>query len=59
MWPVPFQEGRLAVPTEPIPWPSDRKERVSVNGFGIGGANAHVSPPSTNDPNGRVAHFAQ
>ncbi|PYH51329.1 type I polyketide synthase [Aspergillus niger CBS 101883] len=51
---IPFQEGRLAVPTEPIPWPSDRKERVSVNGFGIGGANAHVSPPSTNDPNGRV-----
>ncbi|KAI2846207.1 hypothetical protein CBS11852_1459 [Aspergillus niger] len=39
---IPFQEGRLAVPTEPIPWPSDRKERVSVNGFGIGGANAHV-----------------
>ncbi|SPB43239.1 unnamed protein product [Aspergillus niger] len=39
---IPFQEGRLAVPTEPISWPSDRKERVSVNGFGIGGANAHV-----------------
>ncbi|GLA62400.1 putative PKS/NRPS-like protein biosynthetic cluster [Aspergillus tubingensis] len=39
---IPFQKGRLTVPTEPIPWPSDRKERVSVNGFGIGGANAHV-----------------
>ncbi|XRM46123.1 hypothetical protein ABZX51_009176 [Aspergillus tubingensis] len=39
---IPFQKGRLAVPTQPIPWPSDRKERVSVNGFGIGGANAHV-----------------
>ncbi|GAT27795.1 polyketide synthase [Aspergillus luchuensis] len=39
---IPFQKGRLEVPTEPIPWPSDRKERVSVNGFGIGGANAHA-----------------
>lgn len=29
---------------EPTPWPNDRAERVSVNSFGIGGTNAHVSP---------------
>lgn len=32
----------LSVPTEPMPWPEGRKERVSVNSFGIGGTNAHV-----------------
>lgn len=41
--PVPFEEANLKVPLEPIPWPNDRAERVSVNSFGIGGANAHVS----------------
>jgi acyl transferase domain-containing protein len=30
------------VPNEPVPWPKDRYERVSVNSFGIGGTNAHV-----------------
>ncbi|KAK0385887.1 hypothetical protein NLU13_7064 [Sarocladium strictum] len=39
---IPFVKGRLQVPLEPIPWPLDRSERVSVNSFGIGGANAHV-----------------
>lgn len=27
-----------------MPWPTGRDERVSINSFGIGGANAHVSP---------------
>jgi acyl transferase domain-containing protein len=40
--PVPFEAGKLTVPTEPKPWPFDRAERVGVNSFGIGGANAHV-----------------
>ncbi|KAK3317264.1 putative polyketide synthase [Cercophora scortea] len=39
---IPFDEGKLTVPTEALPWPADRLERVSVNSFGIGGANAHV-----------------
>ena len=30
------------MPVEPTPWPQDREERVGVNSFGIGGANAHV-----------------
>lgn len=41
---VPFKSARLQVPTECIPWPSDRLERVSINSFGIGGTNVHVSP---------------
>ncbi|KAJ5297689.1 Acyl transferase/acyl hydrolase/lysophospholipase [Penicillium antarcticum] len=32
----------LSVPTEPTPWPAAKRERISVNGFGIGGTNAHV-----------------
>ncbi|KAK4183707.1 lovastatin diketide synthase LovF [Podospora australis] len=39
---IPFEKYNLKVPLEPTPWPADRKERVSVNNFGIGGANAHV-----------------
>lgn len=39
---IPFQEKRLQVPLDPVPWPADRKERISINSFGIGGANAHV-----------------
>jgi acyl transferase domain-containing protein/SAM-dependent methyltransferase len=39
---IPFEEAKLVVPTEAMPWPEDRLERVSVNSFGIGGANAHV-----------------
>jgi hypothetical protein len=33
-----------------MPWPKDRFERVGVNSFGIGGANAHVRNP--------VSHYA-
>jgi acyl transferase domain-containing protein len=40
---VPFEcGGGLTVPIEATPWPEARHERVSVNSFGIGGANAHV-----------------
>jgi acyl transferase domain-containing protein len=39
---VPFSESRLTVPTEVIAWPRDRLQRISVNSFGLGGANAHV-----------------
>jgi acyl transferase domain-containing protein len=30
------------VPVKAISWPEDRQSRISVNSFGIGGANAHV-----------------
>lgn len=33
------------MPVDAEPWPTDRAARVSVNSFGIGGANAHVSQP--------------
>ena len=39
---IPFEAGKLTVPLEPTVWPQSRQERVSVNSFGIGGANAHV-----------------
>ena len=40
---VPFESAKLVVPVEPCSWPADRAERVSVNSYGIGGSNAHVS----------------
>lgn len=40
---VPFEVGKLEVPIDILPWPEDKEARVSVNSFGIGGANAHVS----------------
>lgn len=39
---VPFTERQLLVPTEAIAWPENRIQRISVNSFGMGGANAHV-----------------
>lgn len=39
---IPFESGRLTVPTEPVPWPQGRHERASINSFGVGGTNAHV-----------------
>jgi acyl transferase domain-containing protein len=39
---IPWNSCKLSVPTEPIPWPEYRGERISVNSFGIGGTNAHV-----------------
>ncbi|SPB49960.1 unnamed protein product [Aspergillus niger] len=39
---IPFEVGKLEVPIDTLPWPEDKEARVSVNSFGIGGANAHV-----------------
>ncbi|KAI1764150.1 fatty acid synthase S-acetyltransferase [Hypoxylon sp. FL1150] len=39
---IPFEEAKLTVPTDPIPWPTNKLERVSINSFGIGGSNGHV-----------------
>ncbi|PYH65910.1 type I polyketide synthase [Aspergillus vadensis CBS 113365] len=37
------KEGsRIEVPVKAQPWPNDRQERVSINSFGIAGANAHA-----------------
>lgn len=38
---IPFASTQLTVPTEPTPWPVDRRERVSLTSMGIGGANVH------------------
>jgi acyl transferase domain-containing protein len=39
---IPFAAANLRVPVEPVPWPKSHCERISVNSFGIGGANGHV-----------------
>lgn len=39
---IPFEENNLRVPTKPTAWPENEKQRISVNSFGVGGANAHV-----------------
>lgn len=39
---IPFASAKLTVPLDATAWPRSRHERVSVNSFGIGGANAHV-----------------
>ncbi|KAL3496347.1 hypothetical protein BJX62DRAFT_251184 [Aspergillus germanicus] len=39
---IPFEAGKLHVPVEAMAWPAGRAERVSVNCFGVGGANAHA-----------------
>ncbi|KAM0254483.1 hypothetical protein ACHAQJ_006765 [Trichoderma viride] len=39
---IPFEKAKLQIPEQPTQWPADRDERVSINAFGVGGANAHV-----------------
>jgi acyl transferase domain-containing protein len=44
---VPFKQAKLVVPVKVTPWPAGRHERVSINSFGIGGANARMYYAST------------
>ncbi|PFH63073.1 hypothetical protein XA68_18210 [Ophiocordyceps unilateralis] len=39
---IPFEKENLKVPVEAMPWPENRPARISVNSFGVGGANAHA-----------------
>ncbi|KAL7786787.1 putative polyketide synthase [Trichoderma ceciliae] len=39
---IKWDKYNFRVPTNPTPWPKDRLQRISVNCFGVGGANAHV-----------------
>ena len=48
---IEFGNGRMTVPVEPTPWPKARRERVSINSFGIGGSNAHAIVDSARDFN--------
>ena len=36
---IPWEAARFAVPLEPTPWPAGKKDRVSINNFGLGGSN--------------------
>ncbi|KAM7200788.1 hypothetical protein V8F33_003719 [Rhypophila sp. PSN 637] len=55
---IPFEEAKLVVPSKAIPWPEDRAKRISVNSFGMGGANAHVilEAPEKISPHGVNGH---
>jgi acyl transferase domain-containing protein len=44
---IPWKEAKLTVATDPRPFPRDRRERISVSSFGLGGANAHAIVEST------------
>lgn len=39
---IPFTDANLKVPIDATPWPRGRQERISVNSFGVTGANAHI-----------------
>ena len=48
---ISFDSAKLTGPLKPMPWPQGKPERVSVNSFGIVGANLHAildSPASFN-----------
>ncbi|KAJ5291615.1 Fum1p [Penicillium angulare] len=51
---IPFKEANLQVPTSVMHWPTNRKERMSVNCFGIGGSNAHAVLESTTEYFGKT-----
>lgn len=40
---IDFEEWKVKVPQEVTPWPVPGLKRISVNCFGFGGTNAHVS----------------
>lgn len=39
---IPLDKWNIKFPIEATPWPDSGLRRVSVNGFGYGGSNAHV-----------------
>ncbi|PFH62884.1 hypothetical protein XA68_11440 [Ophiocordyceps unilateralis] len=64
---IPWDDYKFQVPLEPMPFPEGRPARISVNSFGIGGANAHavmesaaaygVSPQPRGHENRRSADY--
>lgn len=40
---IDLEGWNLRVPTKLMPWPTKGLRRMSVNSFGFGGTNAHVS----------------
>ncbi|KAK4695141.1 hypothetical protein P7C71_g2555, partial [Lecanoromycetidae sp. Uapishka_2] len=39
---IPFTKWNIKIPTRTCPWPVEGLRRISVQGFGYGGTNAHV-----------------
>ncbi|KIA75874.1 polyketide synthase [Aspergillus ustus] len=53
---IPFESSNLMVPQESSSWPEGRKERISVNNFGVGGTNVHVILDSASSLNLHTEH---
>ena len=39
---IPLDKWNIVVPIKLTPWPAAQKKRMSINGFGMGGTNAHI-----------------
>lgn len=39
---IPFKKWNISVPTSLTSWPETGPRRISINGFGLGGTNAHA-----------------
>ncbi len=56
---IPLDEWNMVVPTKLTPWPAVQTKRMSINGFGMGGTNAHIVMDAFSTPaalsNGVVA----
>ncbi|KAJ4382621.1 hypothetical protein N0V86_001843 [Didymella sp. IMI 355093] len=39
---IPFDDWNITIPTKPTPWPIAKTQRMSINGFGMGGTNGHI-----------------
>ena len=39
---IPLAEWNIMIPTKLTPWPTTHTKRMSINGFGMGGTNAHI-----------------
>lgn len=47
---IPFNQYRIRVPTDAMPWPIGLARQASINSFGYGGTNAHAILQAASTP---------
>nr|BBH90792.1 hypothetical protein KTC_55430 [Thermosporothrix sp. COM3] len=47
---ISFEGTTFAIPTQPTPWPADRRKIAGVSAFGFGGTNVHVVLEAAPEP---------